>query len=205
MIVRAVQNGVKVDKIAGALDMEEKDVRGLITLLDGIDAVAANLPRDKSTSPRTLRMLKRVAGSRQFEIAESMVSVNNYAAGYVEGLIWGTPKEQLVNPTAPKEKAGLSVEEVARMEREMESLERAFKAVETNYKENMMTLTVVRGYIRKRRALNSTISLPHAAALPGNATIFAARSFSSRSLTSLTAAGVTANQPCASLSVTSSR
>jgi hypothetical protein len=149
MIVRAVQNGVKVDKIAGALDMEEKDVRSLITLLDGIDDVAANLLKDKNITPRALRLLRKVAGSRQIEIAEAMVSVNNYAAGYVEGLIWGTPKEQLVNPTAPKEKAGLSVEDVARMEREMESLERAFKAVETNYKENMMTLTVARGYIRK--------------------------------------------------------
>ena len=45
--------------------------------------------------------------------------------------------------------AEFAVEDVARMEREMESLERAFKAVETNYKENMMTLTVARGYIRK--------------------------------------------------------
>jgi len=31
----------------------------------------------------------------------------------------GTPKDQLVNPTEPKKKKGLSAEEVARMEREM--------------------------------------------------------------------------------------
>jgi hypothetical protein len=55
----------------------------------------------------------------------------------------------LVNPAAPKEKAGLTAEEVAKMEREMESLERDFKAVEASYTENLMSLTLARGYIKK--------------------------------------------------------
>lgn len=45
----------------------------------------------------------------------------------------GTPKDQLVNQTAPKEKAGLEPEEIAKMEREMESLERDFKSIESTY------------------------------------------------------------------------
>lgn len=35
------------------------------------------------------------------------------------------------------------------MEREMESLERDFKAIEGAYAENMMNLTLARGYIRR--------------------------------------------------------
>lgn len=54
-----------------------------------------------------------------------------------------------MNPTEPKVKHGLAPEEIARMEREMESLERDFKAVESGYSENMMALTVARGYIKK--------------------------------------------------------
>src|SRR5206468_50319 len=78
-----------------------------------------------------------------------MVSASNYAIGYAEALILGTPKDQLVNPALPKQKVGLSPEEVARMEREMESLQRDFRAVEATYTENMMNLTLARGYIKK--------------------------------------------------------
>jgi hypothetical protein len=82
-------------------------------------------------------------------MAEIMVNANNFSSGYVEALVLGTPKDQLLNPNETKVKAGLSTEDVARMEREMESLERAFKAVEANYTENMMNLTLARGYLKR--------------------------------------------------------
>ncbi len=40
-------------------------------------------------------------------------------------------------------------EEIAKMEQEMESLERDLKAVEQSYGENMLNLTCARGYIKK--------------------------------------------------------
>lgn len=43
----------------------------------------------------------------------------------------------------------MTAEEVARMEKEMESLEQDFKGVEANYTENMMSLTLARGYIKR--------------------------------------------------------
>lgn len=148
MIVRAVRNGVKPERIAAALDMPLKVVQGLITLLDGINEEAAHLLRDKNVSPNTIRLLKKVKGLRQIEIAEFMVDANNYSAGYAEALILGSPKDQRVDPGEPKVKNGLSPEEVARMEREMESLEKDFKAVESTYTENMMNLTLARTYIK---------------------------------------------------------
>ena len=78
-----------------------------------------------------------------------MVSANNYACGYAEALIMGTPKDQLVNSAGSKKKKGLTAEDIARMEREMESLERDFKAIESTYAENNMILTLGRGFIKK--------------------------------------------------------
>ena len=60
----------------------------------------------------------------------------------------GTPKDQLVDPAKPKTKL-ISAEEIAKMEEEMEVLERDFKAIEDGYAENMLNLTVVRGYVKK--------------------------------------------------------
>lgn len=55
----------------------------------------------------------------------------------------------MLNPEKDKASSGMSAEEIAKLEREMESLERDFKAVEESYGENMLNLTVVRGYVKK--------------------------------------------------------
>lgn len=149
MIVKAVNNGVRPERIASALDIDVADVRALMSLLEGINEEAADLLKDKSISARTVRLLKKVTGVRQIEIAELMVSANSFGIGYAEALILGTPKDQLAHPEEPKKKAGSSAEDIARMEEEMESLERDLKAVEDGYADNMLTLTVARGYIRK--------------------------------------------------------
>jgi ParB-like chromosome segregation protein Spo0J len=149
MIVKAIRNGVNPERIASALDMPLNVVRGLIELLDGIAEAAANLLKDKNISEKGIRLLKKVKPPRQMEIAEVMVSANNYSVGYVESLILMTPSDQRVNPAEPKKKTGLSAEELANMEREMESLEKDFKAVKASFTENMMCLTCTRGYIKK--------------------------------------------------------
>ena len=149
MIVKAVQNGVRPERIAAALNMPVKDVRASMTLLDGIHEEAADLLKDKVISPKAIRLLKKVTSVRQIEIAELMVSANNFTAGYAEALTLGTPKDQLTNPGEPKRKQGLSAEEIGRMEQEMEALEHDLKAVEESYGENMLNLTLARGYIKK--------------------------------------------------------
>ncbi len=100
-------------------------------------------------SPKTIRLLKKVTAVRQIEIAELMVSTNNFVLGYAEALVLGTPKDQLANPDEPKKKTGLSPASIARMEQEMETLERDLKAVEATYGENMLNLTLACGYIKK--------------------------------------------------------
>ena len=149
MIMKAVQSGVKVEKIAAALNLSEADVKASMTLLDGINEEAADLLKDKPVSPKAIRLMRKVSGVRQIEIAELMVSANNYTKGYAEALVLGTPKDQLVKPDEPKVKKGMTREEVAKLEEEMETLERDLKGVERNYGDNMLNLTLARGYVKK--------------------------------------------------------
>jgi len=149
MIMKAVSSGVRPERIAGALNMPVQDVRACMTLLDGINNEAADLLKDKAISPKAIRLMKKVNPVRQIEIAEMLVSANNYTAGYAEALVLGTPKDQLVNPEEPKRKVGMTREEIAKMEQEMETLEHDVKAVEDSYGENMLNLTLAKGYIKK--------------------------------------------------------
>ncbi len=149
MIMKAVQNGVKPEKIAAALNLSEADVKASMTLLDGINEEAADLLNDKAISPKAIRLMRKVSGVRQIEIAELMVSAGNYTKGYAEALVLGTPKDQLVNPEEPKQKKGMTREEIGKLEAEMETLERDLKAVERSYGDNMLNLTLARGYVKK--------------------------------------------------------
>ncbi|MEI6075228.1 MAG: plasmid partitioning protein RepB C-terminal domain-containing protein [Verrucomicrobiota bacterium] len=157
MIVKAVKNGVKPERIAKALSMPLETVNTLMNLLDGINADAVELLKDKHITAAAIRLLRKVTGLRQIEIAEVMVSANNFTKPYAEALVLATPKDQMVSPHEPKKKAGMTGEELARMEREMEALEKDFKNIEANYTENMMSLTLARGYI-KRLIENSRVA-----------------------------------------------
>jgi ParB/RepB/Spo0J family partition protein len=149
MIMKAVNNGVKPEKIAAALNLSEADVKASMTLLDGINEEAADLLKDKAVSPKAIRLMRKVSGVRQIEIAELMVSAGNYTKGYAEALVLGTPKDQLVNPDEPKQKKGMTREEIGKLEAEMETLERDLKAVERSYGDNILNLTLARGYVKK--------------------------------------------------------
>jgi hypothetical protein len=59
-------------------------VQASMNLLKGIHPDAAELLKDKNICPKALRLFRRVNGNRQIEMAEMMVMMNNYVAGYVD-------------------------------------------------------------------------------------------------------------------------
>jgi len=149
MINKAVKNGVKPERIAAALNLELKQVLASMNLLDGIHPEAVDLLKDKPICPKALGVLRRVTQIRQIEMVELMVSVNNFSHGYAQALLIGTSAEHLLQPNKPKIKSSMSAEDIARMESEMETLERDFKASEEDYAQNMLNLTLARGYVKK--------------------------------------------------------
>lgn len=149
MIVKAIRSGVKPERLAAAVYMPVHVVMGLLNLLDGINPEAAEMLKDKQMTADAIRLLRKVTSLRQIEIADVLISANNFSKSYVEALVLSSPRDQMVSPQEGKKKAGMTAEEVARMEREMEALEHDFKAIEANYTENMMSLTLARGYIKR--------------------------------------------------------
>src|SRR5882672_5674518 len=116
MMLKAVNNGVSPERIAAALNLTVKEVKAAITLLDGIHAEAAEMLKDKAIAPNAIRLLKKVKALRQIEMAELMVTANNYTASYTEALVLATSRDQMTNPEEPKKKEGLLPEQIAKME-----------------------------------------------------------------------------------------
>lgn len=149
MILKAIDGGVTEEAIAKALDIDVKKVASSKRLLDGIHPEAVQILKDKAITARALGVLKNVKALRQIEMAQLMVSGNNYTFSYARALLVGTSKDQMVKPEEPKKVRGMSSEDVTRMEKEMESMERDFRLFQDQYGENTLHLGAAQRYVRK--------------------------------------------------------
>lgn len=148
MITRAVKSGASLDRIAAALNISPRLVQASMSLLNGITDEVVELLKEKPISPQALKLLKKVTADRQVVIARLMIDANNYYAGYAEGLVLGTEKDQLVRPDEPLKKRGMTAESIAKMAQELEMLEAGMKAISETYRENMFILQTAQTYIK---------------------------------------------------------
>lgn len=149
MIMKALEGGASEAAIAKALDVDVAQIVRGKNLLEGIHAEAVHILKDKPVSERALRVLKQVKTLRQIEMAQLMVSGSNYSFAYARALLVGTPADQLLNPERDKRIPGKTTEDVARMEKEMEALEREFKVIQDDYGANTLHLGAVQRYIKR--------------------------------------------------------
>jgi ParB-like chromosome segregation protein Spo0J len=149
MIVRALERGVSEERLASALNLNVNSIRRRRHLLDRLCAEAIEILKNKPVTPVAFDALRKMKPMRQVEAAELMVTVANYSKSYAKALLAATKQADLAKPERPKKIDNMTPEQIARMEREMESLERDFKAVEASYGDDVLILVVASGYLSK--------------------------------------------------------
>ncbi len=149
MIMKALRNGVPEERLAKALSIELKTLRNKTLVIKGICDEAVDILKDKEIGPAALKNLKQAKAIRQIEMAELMVAARNYTSAYSRALFLATPIDLLVESGRKKKVGNLSEAEVARMERELQSVETDIRLVEQNYGENVLNLVLARGYLAR--------------------------------------------------------
>jgi len=149
MIRRAIESGLSMERLAKALNVDVSHINKKATLLDGICPEAADLLKDRQFSPEISRVIRKMKPTRQVECVELMVSANNITVPYAEALLVATPAEMLVDGKKPQKLAGVTQEQMSRMEREMTNLQGQYKLVEQTYAEDVLNLVLAKGYLAK--------------------------------------------------------
>ena len=149
MLLRAIERGAPKDKLARALHLKPQDLERRRALLDGICPDVVELLKDRVVTQQVFVSLRKMKPLRQIEVTNFMLISNSVTAGYAKALLVSTPDEQLVNPRKTKAPSGVSPEQLARLEREMETLQRDMKQIEDNYGDDVLNLTVARGFVGK--------------------------------------------------------
>ena len=149
MIVRAIERGASEDRLARALNVDVKVIRQRRNLLSGINQDVAELLKDKPVGHNAFQKLRKMKPIRQLEVAELMVSANNYTSSYAKALLATSKPADLHKPDDLKKSTGLSTEQMARIEREMASLNDDYKELEVSYGDDMLVLVVASGFLER--------------------------------------------------------
>jgi hypothetical protein len=150
MVLSAIKKGhVGEDRIAKALNLDIASIRRKRDLLVGIGAEAAEVLKNKNISHKVFGTLRKMKPMRQLEVAELLVATHNFSVAYTKALLAATPAEMLVDPDKGKALEGLTPEQIAKMEKEMDTLQRDLKLVEASHGNEVLNLVLARGYLAK--------------------------------------------------------
>ena len=149
MILKATRNGVSEERIAKVLKVDVASIPQKRDLLNGICKEAAEILKNKHISLGAFSFLREMKPMRQIEVAELLVATSNYSVPYVKALLAMTNPDMLVEPGNHKVVGGLTPEQVAKMEKEMEALQRDLKLIEESHGDKVLNLVLARGYLGK--------------------------------------------------------
>jgi ParB-like chromosome segregation protein Spo0J len=149
MIRRAIDRGVSPSRLAITLGIDISSIHKKATLLDGVCEEAIELLKDRQFTTNVSRVLRQMKPLRQVECVELMISANNLTTSYADALLAATPAEMLVEGKKPKKRAGVTHEQMSRMEREMANVHGQYKLVEQTYGQDVLNLVLARSYLAK--------------------------------------------------------
>lgn len=149
MIRRAVDRGVAPARLAEALNVDVSHVIKKLNLLDGVCAEAAEILKDQQFSANIGAVLRKMKSTRQVECAELMVSANNITVAYAKALLAATSEHLLVDNARPRKVAGVTPDQMAKMEREMSNLQGQYKLAEQTYGQDVLNLVLAKGYLER--------------------------------------------------------
>ncbi|WP_321957653.1 plasmid partitioning protein RepB C-terminal domain-containing protein [Paraburkholderia bannensis] len=149
MIRKAIDRGVAPIRLAKALGVDVNHLITRITMLDGLCPEAISMLKDQQFSPSLSKVLRKMKPTRQVECVELMVAANCVTASYANALLVATPASALVEGKKSPRVAGMTQEQLAKMEREMSNLQAQYKLVEQTYGQDVLNLVLARGYLGK--------------------------------------------------------
>src|SRR2546427_4880184 len=120
MILKAIKSGVSEERIAKVLNVDVASIRQKRDLLDGICKGAADILKNKIVTANVFGLMKRMKPMRQIEVAELLNTASNFSVPYTKALLAATRPDLLIDPDKHKALDGLSPEQMAKMEKEME-------------------------------------------------------------------------------------
>lgn len=151
MLRRAIDKGVSKERLARAFSVNLSTINSRINLLHGICPKAVEFLHDHQFTPDVTRHLRKMKAARQIEAVELMIAANTITSAHADALLKATPPEQRTDYAPPKaeEPKGNPLEQIVKLEREMNQVQAKYKRAEESYGSELLNLVVAKGYLKK--------------------------------------------------------
>ncbi len=149
MILKALKNGVSEERIAISLNVNVSNIRKKRDMLVGICPEVVELLRNNHVTADAFGVLRKMRPIRQIEAAEHMIASGTFSVLFAKALLEVTRPELLLElPSSRNIEAG-SAGARALLEQENDSLLKDLKNIEASYGTDILTLSIVLGYIER--------------------------------------------------------
>lgn len=149
MILKALKNGVSEERIAISLNVNVSNIRKKRDMLVGICPEVVELLRNNHVTADAFGVLRKMRPIRQIEAAEHMIASGTFSVLFAKALLEVTrPELRLGLPSSRNIEAG-SAGARALLEQENDSLLKDLKNIEASYGTDILTLSIVLGYIER--------------------------------------------------------
>lgn len=149
MILKALKNGVSEERIAISLNVNVSNIRQKRDMLVGICQEVVELLRNNHVTAGAFGVLRKMKPIRQIEAAEHMIASGTFSVLFAKALLEVTRPELLLElPSSRNIEAG-SAGARALLEQENDSLLKDLKNIEASYGTDILTLSIVLGYIER--------------------------------------------------------
>lgn len=150
MVVRAVERGASLERIAHALNLDKASIEHRFRLTRGICPEAVRLMEDKQCPMVVFDLLKKMQPMRQIEAVELMIGQANYSYPFAKAILAASSSDQLLKSRRRKTEVNeITRDQIARLERELAMTQQRTRCVEETYGVDNLTLTVTKTYLVK--------------------------------------------------------
>ena len=149
MIRRAIERGVSKERLAKAFDVNTNSITRRVNLLKGICQEAIDLLQDKQFPPDLTRVLRNMKPARQVEAIELMLASSGITMTHADALLKATPPDQRTDTSASARAKAPPLEQIVKLEKEMNQVHSQYKDAESNYGSELLNLVVAKGYLTK--------------------------------------------------------
>jgi hypothetical protein len=148
LIIRAADGGASMETLSHALGISVESIRDRLRMLDGICPEAVQLLADKPATRGLFQALQRMKPSRQIDVAQAIIDLQNYSVKFSLVMLHATPAELLTEDAQSRREVDTSTEARHRLQRELAAVQSNAKKLEETYGPNCLQLVVVKAYIR---------------------------------------------------------
>lgn len=146
MIMRAIDNGASMEKVAAALGIDIKTLQTKKNLLENIHPDVVEMLKTQKIPTKTFDYLRRMKDMRQIEVAQFMCNAGNFSSPLAHHF-WADTKPEMLR-IQPLRRNESDIEKLASLENAIGKIHREYRLIYGDFGRHVAKLQMAQAWVR---------------------------------------------------------